>query len=81
MAEPRTGSRRSLKRPLKGLNTGDTVEFSISQEFPSRGTTTWLKCGATTKVQPGETADLATRRLAGFVMDMLEAQVAELLQE
>lgn len=63
------------------LHEGDSIEFSISQEFPSKGTSTWLKCGAITKVQMNESTRAARRRITGFVMDMLEDQVAELLSD
>lgn len=71
----------ATRRPLKGLHEGDTIEFSISQEFPSKNTTTWLKAGATTTVRASETTDLASRRITKFVMDMLQEQIAELLDE
>lgn len=70
------------KRPPK-LSSGDPIEFSISQEVPGdqRGTSTWIKAGATTTIRPGETADAAAERLADFVMAMLEHRISELLAE
>lgn len=81
------GNVKKVRRPrpekigaTEALDPGDLYEFSITVEVrPKKSGTVWIKGGGTTTVRPSETGDDARRRLHGFVMEGVQAQVLEAL--
>ena len=62
------------------LSPGDTISYSVSQEIPTRRSSTWVKCEGSTTIRGGETADRAKSRLVAFVDGWLAERIAEIME-
>ncbi len=60
------------------LDSGDSIEHSITVETSIGGQKLWLKTGATTSVREGETPSGASKRLAHFIQRRTSALVQEI---
>lgn len=80
-AKAKTAAATVVPRPGEPLDEGDTIEFGDTVEIRNRsGNNHWPKVTCTSRIRPGETAQDAMDRIAGFVADNL-AEVASALQE
>ena len=62
------------------LNEGDYVEASITHEIKIDGESSWIKLGVSSRVQPGETAEKARKRVSDGVNDGVLATVRETVE-
>ena len=60
------------------LDTGDTVEHSITVEVSHNGNKYWVKTGTTGKVREGETASTTSKRLLNYVTKRTMAAIKEI---
>jgi ribosomal protein L13 len=62
------------------LQPGDTVEVAVTHEIVISGEKSWIKYGVSTKVQPGETAEMARERAAEGVNEGVMTTVRETVE-
>ena len=65
------------KPPL--MSPGDNIGYSVSQEIPTKRSTTWVKCEGSTTIRAGETTNQAKARLVQFVNDWISGQISDLM--
>lgn len=71
-------SRRS-GRSSESLQTGDSIEYSITLEVSAGpGQKAWVKFGSNSVVRESETTDQAVQRLALFVESEIDRRLDEL---
>lgn len=66
---------RTTEKTKQLLYPGDTVEYSVTIEHKQRGGSHWVKCGASTTIQAGETESDARVRVESYVDDAIVENV------